>query len=177
MTRRWPQSGYSLYELLMTLALFALVLAAAVPSFGALVAHNRVRTEVDALFHAVHLARKESIVRRRVMTICPTTDGAGCGARDAWSAGWLLYVDVDRNGRLDPAEPVVRHVEVQPTHRVVANRDRFSLRATEKRATNGTVIFCDHKRRARSRALVISYTGRPRVAYEDPRGRAYDCPD
>ena len=43
--------------------------------------------------------------------------------------------------------------------------------------TNGTLIFCDRAGRARPRALVISYTGRPRVAYEDTRGRPYRCPD
>ena len=169
-------AGHSLYELLMTLALFALLIGVGVPSLSGMVAHHRLRTDVDALFHAIHHARKASIVRRRVMSICPTLDGATCGGRDAWSAGWMMYVDVNRNGRFDD-EPVIRHARIQPTHRVMANRNQFSLRATQKRATNGTVIFCDHKRRARSRALVISYTGRPRVAYEDPRGRPYQCPD
>jgi type IV fimbrial biogenesis protein FimT len=170
------EHGHSLFELLMTLALIVLVLGAGVPSLGAMVAHHRLRTDVDALFHAVHHARKASIVRRRVMSICPTRDGTTCGARDAWSAGWMMYVDVNLNGRFDD-EPVLRHVRLQPTNRVVANRSQFSLRATRKRATNGTVIFCDQKRRARSRALVVSYTGRPRVAYEDPRGRPYECAD
>ena len=67
--------GYSLYELLMTMTLAALVLTLGVPSFGNIVANHRLKVEVDALFHAVHLARKSSIVRRRVVTLCPTANG------------------------------------------------------------------------------------------------------
>jgi type IV fimbrial biogenesis protein FimT len=169
--------GYSLYELLMTLGLFALLMTLGLPSFGSIVANQRLRTDVNALLHAVHHARKESIARRRVVTICPTRDGTGCDPRDAWASGWLMYVDVDRNGRLSGAEPVLKSVEIQPGTRATANRNQFSLRSTRLRATNGTVIFCDQKRRARTRALVVSYSGRPRVAYEDSRGRPYACPD
>ena len=172
-------AGYSLYELLMTLGLFALLLTVGIPSMGNIVANHRLRTEVDALFHAIHHARKESVVRRRVMTICPTRDGQSCGTRADWSVGWMMFVnsDRDRPAVRDDDEPRVKHISVQPQNRISANRSSFSLRSTELRATNGTLVFCDRAGRARPRALVISYTGRPRVAYEDTRGRPYRCPD
>ena len=171
------QQGYSLYELLMTLALFAVVLSLGVPSFGAIVANHRLRVEVDQLFHAIHHARKESVVRRRVVTICPTLNGQDCG--DDWSVGWMMFVNIDRDwpARRDEGEPVIKWLTVSPANRVVANRRSFSLRSVDLRATNGTLVFCDRAGRARPRALVISYTGRPRVAYSDRRGRPYSCPD
>ena len=179
MRYRSTSGGYSLYELVMTLGLFALVLTLGLPSLGAIVANSRLRVEVDQFFHAVHLARKESIVRRRVMTICPTRNGTDCGGRADWSEGWMLFVNVDRDlpAARDRDEPVVKWVLVQPGNRIVANRDSFSLRATDLRATNGTLVFCDRNGRARPRALVVSYTGRPRVAYETTRGQPYDCAD
>lgn len=169
--------GYSLYELLLTMGLVAMVLTVGLPSFGTLVASNRLRTEVDALFHAIHLARKESVVRRRVVSICPSVNGMECGAREDWSTGWMLFVNTDRDwpARRDPAETVLSWSRVRPEHRVLANRDSFSLRSTELRATNGTLVFCDRAGRAKPRALVISYTGRPRVAYADSRGQPYEC--
>jgi len=172
-------AGYSLYELIMTMGLATLILTLGVPSFGAIVANNRLRAEVDALFHAIHLARKESIVRRRVMTICPTRDGEFCEPGSDWSEGWMMFINIDRDwpAERDSDEPVVTWTKIQPQNRVIANRRSFSLRSTELRATNGTFIFCDRAGRGRSRALVISYTGRPRVAYEDTRGRPYSCPD
>ncbi len=60
--------GFSLYELLMTLTLIALLVGLGVPSFAGLAARNRLHVEINALFHAIHVARKESIMRRKVVS-------------------------------------------------------------------------------------------------------------
>jgi type IV fimbrial biogenesis protein FimT len=179
MQNRSTSQGFTLLELIVTIGLTALVLTLGLPSFGGLIANHRLRVEVNALFHAVHLAREESIVRRRVVTLCPTRDGFACERDLDWSAGWIMFVNKDRNGdgQRDPDEPILQRFIVDPATRIVANRMSFSLRSTELRATNGTFIFCDRAQRAAPRALVISYTGRPRVSRTDRRGRAYKCPD
>jgi type IV fimbrial biogenesis protein FimT len=179
MRYRRSSAGFSLYELVMTLGLIAVLATLAIPALGAIVANHRLRVEVDKLFHAVHEARKESVVRRRVVTICPTVKGNDCGGREDWSTGWMTFVNVDRDWPAvrDDGEPLVRWHRIDPRNRVVANRASFSLRSVDLRATNGTLVFCGRAGQARPRALVISYTGRPRVAYEDRRGRPYSCPD
>lgn len=179
MQNRSTAQGFTLFELIVTIGLATLVLTLGLPSFGGLIANHRLRVEVNALFHAVHLARQESIVRRRVVTLCPTRDGVACERDLDWSAGWIMFVNKDRNGdgQRDPDEPILQRFIVDPANRIVANRMSFSLRSTELRATNGTFIFCDRAQRAAPRALVISYTGRPRVSRTDRRGRAYKCPD
>ena len=53
--------GFSLYELLVTISIAATVLAIGVPSFATLTARTRLHVEINALFHAMHVARKESI--------------------------------------------------------------------------------------------------------------------
>lgn len=179
MQSRTTLQGFTLFELIVTIGLAALVLTLGLPSFGGLIANNRLRVEVNALFHAIHLARKESIVRRRVVTICPTRDGFACERDLDWSSGWMMFVNRDRNGdaQRDPDEPILQQFSVDPATRIVANRMSFSLRSTELRATNGTLIFCDRAQRAAPRALIISYTGRPRVSRTDRRGQPYKCPD
>ncbi len=179
MQYRYEVRGFSLYELLMTLTLVALVLTLGIPSFGSILANNRLSVEVDALFHAVHLARKASVVRRRVVTICPSYDGINCEPGLDWSMGWMMFVNTDRDQPpdRDDDEPVLRHHPVDQNTRITANRRSFTLRSTELRATNGTLVICDRVGRAEPRALVISYTGRPRVARKDSRGKRYRCPD
>lgn len=171
--------GYTLYELLITTLLVALILAIALPSFSATLARQRQRAELNALFHAVHLARKESIVRRRVVSICPSTDGERCAPTPAWSAGWIMIQNDDRDWppRRDAGEPLLLRHQVGPGIRIAANRPGFTLRSTYLRATNGTIIVCDDARRVAARALVVSYTGRPRVAVHNRSGEPYDCPD
>ena len=171
--------GYSLFELLVTIGIAVLVLSLGLPSFGSLVAEHRLRVEVDALFHAMHLARKESIMRRRVVTLCPSRDGLSCVPGDDWSHGWIMFVNLDRDlpAARDPGEPVLRAHAASSHNQVFANRQSFSFRATQLRATNGTLLFCDKARRAAPRALVVSHTGRARVSRTDSRGRPRACPD
>jgi type IV fimbrial biogenesis protein FimT len=173
---RSRQSAFTLYELLITMAVVATLVAIGIPSFAEVTARQRQRTEINALFHAVHLARKESIVRRRPVTICPSADGRQCrGGRD-WSDGWIMFVNTDGDSptRVDAGEPVLsRHEATAVTIR--ANRQSFTLRSIFRYATNGTIVVCDPADRVPALALVISWTGRPRVAGETPRGAGYRC--
>ena len=176
---RIKTGGYTLFELLLTALLIAVLLTLTLPSLSATLARHRQHAEINALFHAFHHARKESIMRRRVVSLCPSDDKLTCGENADWSNGWLMFENKDRDSppRMDPGEILLLSHKVDPTLRIVANRRGFTLRATFLRATNGTLIVCDRARRVRARALVVSYTGRPRVATEDRRGNAYDCAD
>jgi len=176
---RHRPSGFTLYELMMTLALVALVLGLGLPALDRLAASQRIRGQLDPLFHAVHHARKVSIARRQVVTLCPSSDGANCEPGTDWSHGWIMFVNADRDYpvRRDAGEPLLRIHAGDPRVRITANRSAFTLRSTELRATNGTLVVCDRAGRVAPRALVVSYTGRPRVAREDPGGRPYGCRD
>jgi type IV fimbrial biogenesis protein FimT len=164
--------GFTLYELLITLSLAAVFVTLAVPAFATLSAKSRQYTEISALFHAIHRARKTSIVQRREVSLCPSDDGATCARRTDWSAGWILYYAPDED---DAGDLVVVAHEVTDSIRITANRRAFTLRATVKRATNGTLVVCDRFGRIPPKALIVSFTGRPRVATARPDGRPYSC--
>jgi len=173
------QQGFTLYELLLTLLLVVLLAGVAVPSFSASLARGRQAAEIDALFHAVHRARKESVLRRKVVSICPSVDGQQCQSSRDWSSGWLLFENSDRDSppRVDAGEPILqRHAAASNVH-ITANRKGFTLRATFLRATNGTLVFCDPEARIAPKALVVSYTGRPRVARHKSNRELYSCAD
>lgn len=176
---RQSHLGFTLYELLLTLALVSILASVSVPAFSKMLARARQVTELNSLFHAVHLARKESIRRRQVMTVCASSDGRSCLADRDWSSGWILFNNADRDSppRVDAGESVMLAHIVDEAIRIRSNRRAFTLRATQKRATNGTLVVCDREDRVPPRALVISYTGRPRVAAEKTDGTPYSCAD
>lgn len=171
--------GFSLYELLMTLTLVAIIVGLGLPSFAGIIARNRLHVEINALFHAIHVARKESIMRRRVVSLCPSLDGLSCEPGRDWSTGWLMFENSDKDEppRRDKGEPLLQTHIVGENVRIMANRRGFTLRATQKRATNGTFVVCDVAGRVAPVALVVSYTGRPRVTQETRSGDAYSCAD
>lgn len=167
--------GFTLHELLITLVLLAVLVALALPLFSTLSAKIRQSTEINALFHAFHQARKESIMRHRVVSLCPSSDGLTCAETKEWSDGWLLFYDPSGTGW--PGDGIVTRHSVTDTVRVTSNRYLFTARGTQKRTTNGTIVFCDRTGRTAAKALVISYTGRPRVAERRPDGSAWSCAD
>ncbi len=167
--------AFTLYELLLTLAVLAILVTVGVPSFAVLAAKSRQTAEINALFHAFHHARKESIMRHRVVSLCPTRDGRSCAGTRDWSGGWLLFFDPAGTGW--PGDGVVTRHRVAESVQVSANRRLFTARGTRKRTTNGTIVFCDRRGRTAAKALVISYTGRPRVAERRPDGSAWSCAD
>ena len=171
--------GFTLYELSMTLVLIGVLAGLSVPSFSKIVARNRMSTEINALFHAIHVARKESIMRRQVVSICPSLDGVSCNPGRDWSAGWIMFNnrDKDEPPRIDAGEPLLQVHRTAENVKITANRRGFTLRSTEKRATNGTIVVCDVASRVPPKALVISYTGRPRVTEKTTRGEPYECAD
>ena len=171
------QHGYTLYELIVTVTIAAAVLVAGVPSMGALVARSRQVAEINALHHAIYRARSESIMQRRFVSLCPSSNGHQCdGSRD-WSAGWLVFVNTDRDSppQVDEGEAILDRHRVRRGIRLTANRQGFTLRGTRYRATNGTLVACDIADRAPPRALIVSYTGRPRAAQKNTAGESYAC--
>jgi type IV fimbrial biogenesis protein FimT len=171
--------GFTVYELLITLLIIAVLAGIGLPQFGQTTARSRISVEINALFHAVHLARKESIMRRQVVSICPSGDGVRCSPGRDWSQGWIMFNNRDRDEppRIDDGEPVLQVHRASDRVRITANRRGFTLRATQKRATNGTIVVCDRAGRVAPKALVVSYTGRPRVAFETTDGEPYVCAD
>jgi type IV fimbrial biogenesis protein FimT len=171
--------GYSLYELLLTTSLIAVLLAVGIPSFSSMAARARQRVEIDALFHAIHVARKESIMRRKVVSICPSSDGQSCAPGMNWSSGWLMFENTDRDSppQIDAGEPLLQQHTVASNVIIQANRRAFTLRAIFLRATNGTFVICDSQDRIPAKGLVVSYTGRPRVAFTKTSGEPYQCTD
>ncbi len=173
------QSAFSLLELVLTVAVAAIVIALAIPTFGDTLAKQRQRAEIDALFRAVHHAKKASVVRNQVVTLCATRDGEQCANSADWSNGWMMFENSDRDSppMRDPGEPKLRYQAVHSDIEISSNRRNYTLRSTQRRATNGTLVVCDRTGRVPPRALVVSFTGRPRVASENTRGRPYRCPD
>lgn len=171
-------AGATLAELLVAVAVVALVLGLGVPALRGLLLDARLAAAVNALVHSVHLARQEAQRDLRDVVVCRSTDGRGCAPPGDWSSGWIVFVnrDGDEPPVVDAPEPVLHATGPVGPARVASNRRAYVLRPYTLRATNGTVVFCDERGAAHARAVILSYTGRPRVSRRQAGGQPLACP-
>ncbi len=166
-------------ELLTTLAIVAVLATLAAPSFRTLQLDGRRTAVVNGFLHALFLARSEAIKRARIVSVCRSADGQRCDYRAAdWRAGWIVFVNHDRDDppERDAAEELIISAGGWPGGSITSNRRAYSFRPAAQGVVNGTIVFCDARGSAHARAIIISHTGRPRVAHRDADGKPLRCP-
>ena len=170
--------GVTLWELLCVLAITGTLVSLGVPAFRGFLLDARRTANVNGFVVAVQLSRSEAAKRGMPVVLCKTLDRRACAGNEShFDSGWMVFVNTDDdrppNRALD--EALLYFHAPQTTVSISANRRLFEFRPFGWRSTNGTVTFCDDRGNAHARAVIVSYTGRPRVAAEGPGGRTLQC--
>lgn len=155
-------AGLTLLELLLTVAVGAVLLTLGVPGFRHLILEARMTAAVNTMVHDLHLARQVANLRGETVTLCPAATTGGCPKSGAWRDGWAVIAPALAG---TPNRFQLLAVRDRPTGvEVHSNRRAYAFRPATRRDTNGTIGFCDSRGPAAVRAVVVSPTGRPRLA-------------
>ena len=188
-------SGFSLLELLLTLAVVAVIMTLAAPSLSHLLRQHRLTAQANILLSHLQLARSEAIRRGVQVTI------QRCSSQDSvWDNGWQVFTDWNGNGQLDTATGISDRcderlpsprAECQLAHDCLLHTQNtlpysFSLRTggaytsslafsasgITASAISDTFRLCDSQQEQEySRAIAINQLGRARLLTQ-----AIQCP-
>lgn len=107
--------GLTLIELLVTLTLVAILMAAGAPAMQQFLAQRAVVAQADTLVSSLRLTRSEALKTGRPVTICLSTDtnnaAPTCAANapgQGWASGWLVFVDENADGDVDNEDQRLR---------------------------------------------------------------------
>lgn len=158
-------SGITLVELAVSLGLLALLAGLAAPGFRASLRAAAVRSASFELLAGLQQARASSILESRPGLLCPADSAGVCLAAGVPAASWRSYLetdpgDADRQalgGQNLPRGVVVR-----------ATRSPIRFWPVAFAASTGTLTICDLRNEAPPRAIVISQSGRARMADGSP---------
>ncbi len=168
------QRGFTLIELMVTLAVLAIVLGIAIPSFNAMIRNNQSLALGDELISALNFTRSEAVKRSDIVTLCASNAARdGCG--DDWTNGWLIIRDRDAGGEqgnnptvnadadiLRDREPLANGMSIAMNRGAAVTHVRFNqlgaLARTDNNQVTGLVRHEDCTNDS-ARAIRISLSG------------------
>lgn len=158
--------GFTLIELMVTLAIAAILLTVAVPNFLVFVQNNRLVAQTNELSAMLNFARSEAVKRGTNVRVCSRLNDTTCAGGLIWDAGYLVFVDADGNGVPDDPADVLRvRTELEGNNTLRSNRAAINFQANGFSAgSNATFRVCDVRGAPDGRAVVINNQGRTRAS-------------
>ena len=171
--------GFTLIELMVTLALAAIVLGLAVPSVSNMIRSNSVISLNNEIVADLQYARSEAIKRNLPVVVCASTNGTSCvgSATNTWDSGWIVFVDVNFDMNPNGAGDVVIRVSNGSPRDTITVRTRagaafdidagFGYRGdgypsvpSGSATPTGEILVCDQSDVDYSSRIVMNPTGR-----------------
>ncbi|PKA71155.1 type IV fimbrial biogenesis protein FimT [Pseudomonas baetica] len=162
-----PQQGFSLIELLMGLAIGAIVLLLVSPAFAALTESNQRDQAAQALLDGIRNARSMAITRNQSVVIH--------GINGDWGQGWRIILDISGKGPEDSSNPILAERSSDAKVPIVGNwwvsrYVRFSSLGQPlmpgRKFQAGTLHICSTREPVSQRQVVLAATGRVRLGSE-----------
>ncbi len=167
-------AGFTLIELMLVVALVAIIQSMAAPALSGMANSMRLTTAVNSLFSSLLLARSEAIKRNSRAVVCKSATGDTCITTGGWEQGWIVFHDANTNASLDAGEVILsREQALSPALRFTGNGPVLSYVSYTPTGTTsyasgafqaGRLTVCPQSvTRVEARQIVISSSGRPRT--------------
>lgn len=166
--------GFTLIELMIAIAMLAILLAVGVPNFQASIQNNRMSTNANELLSAMMIARSEAIKRGVNVRIMSTSGNQN------WANGWTIITDDNNDNVFNTATATCLAAADCAVHTkaalgasltlnsVINNVSFFEFdprgRLRTPPSSIDTLVMCDSRGFVQqARAILVTATGRGRV--------------
>jgi type IV fimbrial biogenesis protein FimT len=161
----------TLIELVFALAIAGLLLGLAVPMYGTWIAEYQVMNFARDLAGNMNTARSEAIKRGFRVNLCKSADHRTCASAGDWAQGFVVYLDIDRDGQVDIGEAALRVGEAAAPgitargNRPIADYVSYTSLGTARLLNGGlqmgTLTVCRSGQKAVD--VVLANSGRARI--------------
>ena len=174
--------GFTLIELMIAIALVAILLATAVPALDDFTNDARQTGAINDFISSIHLARNTAITTNSRVTMCASASGTNCELT-SWDSGWIVFGDLNNNGAVDAGENIVsaavavEGLSVQSGEFPASLMYRPNGRAMTAALTgnSGEFTVCDFRGADYAKVILVEISGRPRMSEKKANGLPPSC--
>lgn len=163
--------GFTLLELLVTIAVAAILLGIAIPSYRGMVQRNAISAGVNDLVGDLNYARSQAVTRGQTVMVCQSADQLTCSKSAlGWTNGWIVFAPkpgsttVTNDNRLRVKSALDAQIQIEAnnliTETVGFDANGFARKA-DGSLSNGTFDITGDDT-AGTTSVVISSSGRVR---------------
>jgi len=157
------QPGFTLIELIVTVAVAAILLTVGIPSFQQTMRKNRAVAHMNETISALNLARSEAAKRGVRVSLCPSTDQATCTDGTNWNNGWIVFTDTSTNDSTATVGTVLRVGESLSGSPTFTGPTSVRYQSTGGILPEGTSVEFTYTLDSITQRVCVSPVGRPRV--------------
>lgn len=165
--------GFTLIELMITIAVLAVLLTIGIPSFSEAMLGSRLSSYANEFVASANLARSEAIKRNSRVGLCVSSDGVSCLTSGGWDQGWVVFHDSDNNGVFGSGELVLQRQQALAggfSMTAAGDLRYIQFEATGIGATAATLTICNKTAPSGSKQRVITLTAAGRLSVATTTG-------
>ena len=178
------QKGLTLIEMLITLAIVAIIATAVSPSIQSILIKNRIVSEINELSAVIQFARNNAIEQQITTVVCPSADYLACTTN--WNDPKIVFIDADNNGNRAANEELLASTgPISDNNELTGPANSLFFSPTGESSANVELLLCHTSKKAEyARSLTIALQGRVKVSgdsdrngiHEDTDGNPLSCP-
>jgi len=159
------KNGFSLIELMVTLAVAAILLAVGIPGMQSLMEGSRVRNATNEILSDLLYARSQAVNLGIEITVCPLDSSKTCVSD--WNLGMSIFIDENDNQKLDATEATIRVANpMSSIDKLIFNNGSWlSFNPEGVTTKNGTFSYCTNSQDPAG--IVLSQSGRARIEHSE----------
>ena len=172
--------GFTIIELMITLAVAAILATIAAPSLTSMMDNGRAFQGANDLYNLLSFARGQAVTLQKSVVVCSwSSDDDDCSGSTSWKDQAVAFVDTNDDGAHDDDEPILKSVgPFDDRDTVYSNRSSYGFNAQGRSSglNNGSILYCPRDADSSfNRRVSVAGSGRVSIAKKSSDTSVGDC--